>query len=149
MSNGMRWVLVIPGAIFILALAALTFSYTCSIVHANRIAMKAGASEANSTLNNVTLKAQDISNFLDQQVTHDNKQIDDLSAKIKLAKTKPEQFFKKEDNAKAIEGMSAGVAAMKTEMAQIGEQQKNIKALIEQLNQLKRQLKGVPTTNKA
>jgi len=148
MSNSMRWLLVIPGAIFLLALAALTFSYTCSIMHANRMAMKTGPFEANSTLSDVSSRAQNISDFLDQQLIHTNKQMDIVSAKIKLAQTQPDKFFQKNE-AKTIAGMSAGVAAMKMEITQIGEQQKNIKELIDELNQLKRELKSIPTTNKA
>ncbi|HEV2613210.1 MAG TPA: hypothetical protein VGV92_00705 [Gammaproteobacteria bacterium] len=149
MSNGMRWMLVIPGALFLLSLSVLVASYACSIMHANRMNMKSGQFEANTTLNDVTSKAQNISDFLDQQLTHTNQQIDNLSTKIKLAQTEPAKFFQKEDNAKSIAGMSAGVTAMKTETVQIGEQQKNIKVLIDELNQLKRELRSSPSTSKA
>ena len=149
MSNGMRWILIIPGALFLLALSLLTFSYACTIMHTNKITMKTGQTEVNSTVNSLQLRAQNISDFLDQQLTHTNKQIDDLSAKIKLAQTQPDKFFKKEDNAKSIAGMSAGLAAIKIETTQIGEQQRNIKVLIDELNQLKQTLKNVPSTTKA
>jgi hypothetical protein len=148
MSNGMRWLLVIPGALFLLALSLLTFSYACNIMHANKMNMKTGQVEVNSTVNNLQLRAQNISDFLDQQLADINKQISALSTKIKLAQTEPTKFFQPQNQTKSIAGMTAGIDAMKTESTKIGEQQRNIKDLIDELNQLKRSLKNTPNTNK-
>ena len=142
MSNGMRWALIIPTAILILTLSAvltvITFSSLNAMPHATTIVLKAGSIETAATMNELEIRAQDISNFLDQQLMHTNKRMGIMAEKIK-----------KETNPKAITGMSEGVAAMKIETAQIGEQQKNIKTLIDELNQLKRELKNSPITNKA
>lgn len=140
MTNGMRWVLIIPSALLILAFSALTFAYACMMMPVHTLRTKVGVTEVSSTLNNVVFRTQVLSDYLDIQQNRVNTQLNIIEAKLKLAKTDPNKVIDK-NPAQAVAGLVAATQGLKIGLTQISEQQKNLKGLKDDLDQLKQALK--------
>jgi uncharacterized protein (DUF3084 family) len=143
-NKGMQWFLVIPSAILILALSWLVISYTCIMMHSNKVDVKIGQIEIGSKVRDVSAGLQNFSDYLDQQQTAVHRELDKVTAKLKLATTNP-TAFEAQKTQTAVTGLTQAVNGLKIASDKISDQQKNIKSLRDEVEQLKQELKRNPS----
>jgi ferric iron reductase protein FhuF len=146
LNNGMQWAIIIPSAVLLLALSALPLSYAHVVWNANNIHAKTGQVAVTAAINTAQFRAQTLSDFIDQQQTLTNSQFSKVNAKLKSVKGEPNKLLDK-NTATTINGLTVATESLKNQSTQLIEQQKNIKALQEELAQVKVALnKGSSTT---
>ena len=141
MPNGMRWLIIIPTSLLLFSIAWFVFSFTAVTRDAQSVQIDAANGKASiRVIDDILSKTQNLSNYLDQQQTELTVRQNRLDEKLNQAKTDPKKFL--ENNiTSAIAGLNAANNGVKDQSVQLAAQQKNIKALQDELTQLKQALK--------
>ena len=140
MSDGMKWFIVLPTSLLLLSVSWFVFSFTTNIKSVSFEPGKGKITFNTSAIDDALTKTQKLSDYLDQQQKGLVFQQNKVNEKLNLAKTDPKKFLNNDINT-AIAGLNKATTGIKNQSAQLTEQQNNLKALQEELMQLKQTAK--------